>query len=145
VELDEMPLTANGKVDRKALPAPEGERQTEQAYVVPRNDTEQQIAAIWCEVLGVEKVGIDDNFFDLGGNSLLLIWLRSLLAERLQHELQVTDLFGFPTIRTLSEHFARLQIGMETTAEQANLVKVRERARLRRHLLRHRERENRRD
>ena len=135
VQLEVLPLTPVGKVDREALPAPEGERQLEQTYVAPRSDLEQRIAAIWCEVLGLDQVGVDDNFFDLGGNSLLLMRLRSLLGGRLQQELPVTDLFGFPTIRTLAQHCAGQRVGKEDTAGQSGLSKVRERARMRRRTL----------
>jgi non-ribosomal peptide synthase protein (TIGR01720 family) len=71
VVLDALPLTPNGKVDREALPAPEGERQLEQAYVAPRTQNEIALAKIWQEVLRVDRVGIHDNFFDLGGDSIL--------------------------------------------------------------------------
>jgi acyl carrier protein len=104
VVLDALPLTPNGKVDREALPAPEGERQVEAAYVAPRSELEAQIAQIWREVLGLEQVGIDDNFFDLGGNSLLLIRVHGELHELLRRELPITDLFRFPTIRALAAY-----------------------------------------
>jgi amino acid adenylation domain-containing protein/non-ribosomal peptide synthase protein (TIGR01720 family) len=73
VGLESLPLTANGKVDREALPAPEGRRELASAPVAPRTATEELLAAIWVQVLGVERVGIDDNFFELGGDSLLSI------------------------------------------------------------------------
>ena len=76
VTLAQMPLTASGKVDRKALPKPEHE-QREQPVVLPRTPTEQQLADMWSELLGLKQVSIHDNFFDLGGHSLLLTQLAS--------------------------------------------------------------------
>jgi len=135
VMLDSLPLTPVGKVDRSALPAPEGERQAGQAYVAPGSELERRIAAIWCEVLGVERVGIDDNFFELGGNSLLLMRLRTLLADQFQRELPVVDLFGFPTVRALAGYCGRQEAGEGVEPEQSGLGKVQERARLRRRAL----------
>jgi len=73
VLLDAFPLTPNGKVDRKALPAPQAERQIERVLVAPRSELEQRIATVWREVLHLEHVGVKDNFFDLGGHSLLIV------------------------------------------------------------------------
>jgi amino acid adenylation domain-containing protein/non-ribosomal peptide synthase protein (TIGR01720 family) len=73
VVLDELPLTPNGKLDRGALPAPEGRPELDSAYVAPRTPAEEVLARIWCEVLGVERVGVHDNFFELGGDSILSI------------------------------------------------------------------------
>jgi amino acid adenylation domain-containing protein len=99
VVLDRMPLTPGGKVNRRALPAPDRQRPAlAQTLVTPRTPTEQAIAAIWQDVLGVEKVGVDDNFFDLGGHSLLLVQLHGQLAARLGVDVTVMDLFRYPTI-----------------------------------------------
>jgi acyl carrier protein len=68
--LDRLPLTPNGKIDRRALPAPEAGTQTSAGYTAPRTDTEIVIAGIWADVLGADRVGVDDNFFDLGGDSV---------------------------------------------------------------------------
>ena len=82
VELDTFPATPNGKVDRKALPAPDGSRpQAESEYVAPRSPIEETVADIWANVLGVERVGIRDNFFELGGDSLLSIRIISRAAK----------------------------------------------------------------
>ena len=102
VLLDALPLTPNGKVDRAALPTPENERQVAQVFVAPTSELEQRIVTIWREVLGVEQVGIDDNFFEIGGNSLLAMRCRSLIGERLQRRLTMADIFGFPTVRALA-------------------------------------------
>ncbi|MGY0035030.1 non-ribosomal peptide synthetase [Pedobacter sp. NJ-S-72] len=73
VRLDQLPLTANGKTDKKALPEPDGDLLSNQIYVAPRNDTEQKLAHIWQELLQLKQVGIYDDFFDLGGHSLLIM------------------------------------------------------------------------
>ncbi len=67
-QLEEMPLTLNGKVDRKRLPAPEGNNRSGGNYIAPRTPTETKLALIWEELLGVSRVGVEDNFFDLGGH-----------------------------------------------------------------------------
>jgi amino acid adenylation domain-containing protein len=104
VELEALPLTPNGKVDRRALPAPEYKRQTDVDYIAPQNELHKTIASIWKELLRVEKVGIRDNFFDLGGNSLLLVQAYHRLSDIVNRELSVTDMFRFPTIEKLSTY-----------------------------------------
>jgi amino acid adenylation domain-containing protein len=106
--LDAFPLTRSGKVDRRSLPAPEAVARTEarSAQAAPQSDVERTIAAAWQEVLGVEEVGLDDNFFDLGGHSLLLARVRSRLAARFPGEVSVVVLFRYPTVRSLAEHLA---------------------------------------
>ncbi len=103
VELDALPLTPNGKVDRRRLPAPEGEapRAGGPAYVAPRTPTEQTLAAIWSEVLGLAQVGVDDNFFSLGGDSILSI---QVIARAQAAGLALTprQLFEAPTVAGLS-------------------------------------------
>ena len=82
VLLDRLPLNANGKVDRPALPEPQPEEAVaSEAYIAPRTPTEQRIADIWARVLGVERIGINDSFFDLGGHSLLAMQLISRIRE----------------------------------------------------------------
>jgi amino acid adenylation domain-containing protein len=103
VVLASLPLTANDKVDFKALPAPEGTSEAAAGYVVPRNDAERRIAGIWREVLQVERVGADDNFFDLGGHSLLMARAHSRLGEVFPgFELGLVDLFKYPTVGALA-------------------------------------------
>ena len=96
-------MTANGKVDRKGLPAPAG-RQTGLEYLAPRSQLEEMIAGVWRELLKVEKVGVHDNFFDLGGHSLLLVQVHGRLEQLLRRELRVVELFQYPTISRLAEH-----------------------------------------
>ncbi|HYR07710.1 MAG TPA: amino acid adenylation domain-containing protein, partial [Longimicrobium sp.] len=104
VVLDALPLTPAGKVDRRALPAPDATRGA--AAAEPRGVLEQRIAAIWAWVLGVEQVGADDNFFEAGGNSLLLMALHERMRKELPEaaELPQLDLFRYPTVRSLADH-----------------------------------------
>ena len=107
VTLDEMPLTVNGKVDRQALPAQESLRpELEVAYVAPQTELEQIIATIWQEVLHLEKVGIYDNFFDLGGHSLLIVQVHSRLQARLERNISMVEMFKYPTIELLANHLS---------------------------------------
>jgi acyl carrier protein len=111
LQLDCFPLTTNGKVDRRALPSPDGRQLEAGAYVAPRNDSERVLAEIWQQVLKRERVGAHDNFFDLGGDSLLLIRVKSQIREKLAVDLPVVELFRYPTVdslaRFLSENQAR--------------------------------------
>ncbi|HSK75059.1 MAG TPA: amino acid adenylation domain-containing protein [Thermoanaerobaculia bacterium] len=101
--LPELPLTPNRKVDRKALPAPDrGEENA--AFVPPETDLEREIAAVWQEVLGVDRVGVHDNFFEIGGHSLLLVRLLSRLQEALKADLSLMDLFSHPNVHAQAEH-----------------------------------------
>lgn len=103
VLLQTMPLTPNGKVDRRALPAPwEVQERQGPAGPAPQSDLERLIAAVWQEVLGVSSVGLDDNFFDLGGHSLLTVQVHRRLKEQMGRPLSITDMFRFPTIRALA-------------------------------------------
>ncbi|XXY45533.1 amino acid adenylation domain-containing protein [Sorangium sp. So ce269] len=108
VELPALPLTPNGKIDRKALPAPAAQRSDKgTAFVPTRTRIEQQLAEIWSELLRVDRVGIDDSFFDLGGHSLLLTQLHARLRRELDPSLALVDLFRYPTIRTLAGRLRR--------------------------------------
>ncbi len=108
VTLAAMPQTPNGKIDRKALPAPLDGAAAAGApaasYVAPAGDLEEQIAAVWRQVLKLPQVGTRDNFFDLGGHSLLAVQAHRQLRETLGRELSITDIFRFPTIASLSAH-----------------------------------------
>ncbi|MFN8517202.1 MAG: beta-ketoacyl synthase N-terminal-like domain-containing protein, partial [Chloroflexia bacterium] len=102
VTLDALPQTPNGKVDRKALPAPTMESQEEAPVALPRTELERMIADVWRRVLRVERVGVHDNFFDLGGHSLLLIQVHQQLRAAVRDDLSVVDLFANPTIASLA-------------------------------------------
>ncbi len=101
VVLDALPLNANGKVDRKALPEPEGLGRAN-TYEAPQGHVARTLAAIWSEVLQVGQVGLHDNFFDLGGHSLLLIHAHRLLEDRLQATFPLVNLFKYPTVELLA-------------------------------------------
>ena len=101
VQLDEMPLTANGKLDRKALPSLDASALSSREYVAPRAETEVQLAAIWQNLLGVEKVGVYDDFFELGGHSLLVVRLIAKI-QKIGYTLSIRDIFSNPTIASLS-------------------------------------------
>jgi amino acid adenylation domain-containing protein len=122
--LDALPLTPNGKIDRKALPAPDGARPRLDAnYIVPRTALEHSIAAVWQEVLGVTTVGVFDNFFDLGGHSLLLVKAHARLRDVSAKTLSILDLFRYPTIDALAKY-----ISQAPASDHAALSDVRARA-----------------
>jgi acyl carrier protein len=102
--LDALPLTPNGKMDRKALPSPEGAPSASaREYVAPRNRVEEQLAAMWAELLHVERVGIHDDFFELGGHSLLATQVVSRVRASLGVELSLGELFTATTVAALAE------------------------------------------
>ena len=104
VLLDAFPLTTNGKVSRRALPTPDDRRpELEQVFVACRTPTEELLAAIWSQVLGIERVGIYDNFFQLGGHSLLATQVVSRIREAFQVEMPLRRLFEAPTVAGLAE------------------------------------------
>ncbi len=104
VLLDALPLTANGKIDRRALPTPDGQRpELDEAFVACRTATEELLAEIWGQVLGVERVGIYDNFFHLGGHSLLATQVVSRIREAFQVEMPLRCMFEAPTVAGLAE------------------------------------------
>jgi acyl carrier protein len=103
--VDAFPLTPNAKIDRKALPSPEDvapQRRTQ--FRAPEGSLEQSIATVWKDVLNLESVGTDDNFFDLGGHSLLVVQVHRTLRDALERPIALTDLYRFSTIRSLAEH-----------------------------------------
>jgi thioesterase domain-containing protein/acyl carrier protein len=102
VELETVPLTANGKVDRKRLPDPEEVEGRGVSYVGPRSEVEAELVRIWSELLGVERIGVEDNFFELGGHSLLAIRLISAMAKALAMEITIADMFNYPTVASLA-------------------------------------------
>ncbi|MFJ3641301.1 amino acid adenylation domain-containing protein [Streptomyces sp. NPDC090108] len=100
VVLDALPVAVSGKLDPTALPDPAHDRSAaEGAYVAPRDETERIVAEVWADVLGVERVGIDDSFFDLGGHSLLATMAVSRIAQRLGREIELRTVFEHPTVR----------------------------------------------
>ncbi len=119
VRLDALPLTLNGKLDRKALPAPDNEAFAHQAYEAPQGEIEHALAAIWSELLGVERISRHDNFFALGGHSLMAV----RMIERLRHTglaLSVRALFDKPTLSLLAQSLRQHQ----EVAVPPNLIKA---------------------
>ncbi|GJM31001.1 MAG: hypothetical protein DHS20C18_00020 [Saprospiraceae bacterium] len=113
VELEALPLTTNGKVDKRALPEPDSAELIGEAYLAPRNEIEIQLVNIWQELLDLPKVGVLDNFFELGGHSLLAIRVTSAIRKSLEIELIVGDIFMYPTIEKLA---AFLETNQNTAA-----------------------------
>ena len=124
--VEAWPKTANGKIDRAALPRPDLlARGLETTFVAPVNDIEQSITAIWRDVLGVEQVGVTDNFFDLGGHSLLLVRVHDQMKEKLKIELSLIDLFRFPTVKRQAE---MLEVKPSSRMETESLGRTDQRA-----------------
>jgi len=104
VVLESLPRNSNGKIERRALPAPEACPLAE--CVLPANELESRLAGLWRETLALVRVGVEDNFFDLGGHSLLIMRLHRRMHELTTKAVPLTDLFRFPTIRSLARHLA---------------------------------------
>ena len=103
VFMDELPLTSNGKVDRKALPAPDGSRpELQDSFVAPTNPLEEDLAKMWKELLGVERIGINDNFLELGGHSLMVMQIVSRVRADYGLEIPLPEIFRTPTIKRLA-------------------------------------------
>jgi acyl carrier protein len=106
VELEALPLSPNGKLDRKALPAPEY-ASAEERYVAPRTAAEEVLAEIWMEVLNLERVGVHDNFFDLGGHSLLIMRLLAEIQATFNQEMSIRTVFSMPTLEAMAGEIER--------------------------------------
>ncbi len=121
--LESIPLTPSGKVNRRALPVPDQKRpELGQVYVAPRSNLESAIVKVWQEVLGIEKVGVYDNFFDLGGHSLLMVQVHLKLREVSERAVTMIELFQYPTVDSLAKYMSR------NDSDAASLEKVHERA-----------------
>jgi amino acid adenylation domain-containing protein len=124
VTLEALPLTSNGKVDRRALPVPDQEAcESRDAFVAPRTLVEEQLVDIWAKVLGLKHIGVYDDFFDLGGHSLLAVQVMTRVREAFQTGLLLRDLFESPTVAGLAEHIEAVKWAVQnsqvlvTTAE----------------------------
>jgi hypothetical protein len=128
VRLESLPLSPNGKVDRRALPAPDARGGVDLAFVPPRDALEETITAAWRAVLRVPEVGVHDNFFDLGGHSLALVQLHGRLRPLVKpRELAVVDLFEHPTVASLAEHLRRAETKAHPVEDEARARDGRER------------------
>lgn len=129
VVLDAFPLTPNGKIDRNSLPSPQSmQQQTVTEYVAPEDELEQTIATLWQDTLKIDQVGINDNFFDLGGHSLLIVRIHSQLKSMIEQPVSLTDLYGYPTIGSLSQF-------LKSGGSAATLQKSSDRAQRRRQMM----------
>ncbi|MDV7887614.1 pyoverdine non-ribosomal peptide synthetase PvdD, partial [Pseudomonas aeruginosa] len=117
--LERMPLTVNGKLDRQALPQPDASL-SQQAYRAPGSELEQRIAAIWSEILGVERVGLDDNFFELGGHSLLATRVISRVRQEQQLDASLKALFERPVLKAFAQ-------GLERTTDAVSTIPLADR------------------
>jgi acyl-CoA synthetase (AMP-forming)/AMP-acid ligase II len=109
IVLERFPQTPNKKIDRKALPAPMDatpRTKTGEGGGAPASELEAKVLAVWQEVLQLPEIDIDDNFFDLGGHSLLAVKVHRRLNETLERSLAITDLFRFPTVKSLAEYLS---------------------------------------
>jgi acyl carrier protein len=132
VQLDQVPLTPSGKVDKKRLPQPKKEQaRTSATYVEPKVGLEKEIAGIWRTVLKLDKVGSNDNFFDLGGNSLNVIQVSGKLKELLKQDVPVVTLFTYSTIHTLAENLGREEISFPADEQQTARYEEREKGKSR--------------
>ena len=120
VYLDALPLTSHGKIDRRALPAPDAERPAlAEAFIAPQTTTEKSLASIWTKLLGINRVGINDNYFELGGDSLLATQLVSQVRRVFEVELPLVDLFQHPILAELAASIEEIIIEqMEEISEE---------------------------
>ena len=110
LSLDSLPRTPNGKVDRRALPAPESDGLDGSSYVAPRSVTEELLAGIWADILGLERVGVRDHFFELGGHSLLATQVVSRIRSAFHIDLPLRAAFECPTIADLAATVDRARV-----------------------------------
>jgi FkbM family methyltransferase len=118
--LPKLPLMPNGKLDQRALPAPTSgglEPEAKASYVAPQTEMEKLLAAIWQKVLRLEKVGIHENFFELGGNSLIALQVHSELREQLKREIAIIHLFRHPTLEALAQYLSQVEPAQDTDFE----------------------------
>ncbi len=133
VLLESMPLTVNGKVDRQKLPAPSRERpQLEQAYIAPQSDLERLLAGILSELLKIDRVGIDDNFFDLGATSISILQVAVRVQQELGIELPTVKLFQYSTISSLANYLDSNQNSQPSSDKLQNRAQRQQAARTRR-------------
>jgi acyl carrier protein len=121
--LNEIPLTINGKIDRRALPDPMGnEDESYSKYEKARDAIEETLVTIWQEVLGLERVGINDNFFELGGHSLLIIQIVSRVQQLFGTQISVNSFFQKPTVADMAEHIKNQQISEQEFQELEQIL-----------------------
>ncbi|HSL87706.1 MAG TPA: phosphopantetheine-binding protein, partial [Ignavibacteriaceae bacterium] len=132
LSVESFPLTPNGKIDRKAFPVPSEFNfdTVKKEVLLPTNEMEDRIARVWQDLLKIPKVGINDNFFDIGGHSLLAVQLHAKLKEAIDSELSLTDIFRFSTIKAISEFIENkksnlFEIASNLGSKRAEMSKLR--------------------
>jgi amino acid adenylation domain-containing protein len=128
VLLDALPITSNGKLDRRALPVPDSDALPQQVYVAPRNEVETQLCAFWEQLLGVTPIGIHHNFFQIGGDSLHAVQLMARVRDRFAVEIPLRTLFQESTIEKLAEAIERLRGERKQEPAKKPLMKAKRRA-----------------
>ncbi|WBW95743.1 non-ribosomal peptide synthetase [Oceanirhabdus sp. W0125-5] len=119
IQIDELPLTVNGKINTKALPKPDINERMITKYIAPTNEIEEKLVELWCQILGVDKIGINDNFFDLGGHSLKAIVLINKIHKELNVQIPLKELFKNSTIKEISEYIENSSENLYKTIEKA--------------------------
>ncbi|WP_261591361.1 MupA/Atu3671 family FMN-dependent luciferase-like monooxygenase [Pseudoalteromonas holothuriae] len=120
IVVERWPYTANGKIDLARLPVPEAQIQQHREYVAPTNELETYLSELWCEILNLDVLGINDNFFEMGGRSLLAAQMLNRIKQRWQLELTVKALFENPTVAKLAKYMGQL----DSTGQVSAIVKV---------------------
>ncbi|WP_345992768.1 non-ribosomal peptide synthetase [Chryseobacterium sp. Chry.R1] len=115
VELDQIPLTSNGKVDRKSLPEVSSSDLIKNEYIAPTNESEQQLKEIWQEILRIENIGVTDNFFELGGNSMNAIRIIGEIQKKMKKVVKINVFLEKPTIKELAEVMNEIENKEENT------------------------------
>ncbi|HEX6751379.1 MAG TPA: non-ribosomal peptide synthase/polyketide synthase [Longimicrobium sp.] len=124
VRLERLPLTTSGKVDRRALPAPDADAYARRAWEAPEGETEELLAEIWAEVLGVARVGRNDDFFELGGHSLLVVRVATRIRDEVGVDLGMREIFEAPVLATLAERVVDAQLAQFDPEELARLAEA---------------------
>jgi acyl carrier protein len=124
VRLEAFPVTPNGKLDRKALPAPADDAYARRGYEAPVGETEQALAEIWSQVLRTERVGRNDDFFELGGHSLLAVQVISRVRQVLGVDLALRAVFESPTLSQLSQQVLLTQLAQFDPTQIAHLAEL---------------------
>ncbi|TKH45331.1 hypothetical protein C1I60_07305 [Paenibacillus terrae] len=122
VQLAQMPLNPNGKLDRKALPAPEALLRSTAEYIPPRTPTEVELAQIWSEVLGVQEIGVKDHFFELGGHSLKVLGLIQKISSVMGVQLPLQLVFNLPTVEQMAHEISRLRTKDAPDEEEMEII-----------------------
>jgi acyl carrier protein len=130
--IENLPLTVNGKLDVDALPVPDETHLAawRSPFVAPETDLQREVAKIWCDLMRISKLGLDDNFFDLGGDSVLMAQAHTRLEALIGRRFSITELFTHPTVRTLATYLSSPGLS------EGGLTDVQERARLRQQAMR---------